>query len=325
MTFQPGAVLVPVGIQPEKAATIHGIIDRMVQEYAIAVLGCGTGLTPVGVDFGSVSFQTLKPPGVALITGQGVDAQEIGAAWFGLDQRVGLSPTLLDVAQLGRADLDRYQFIYFANGSYDTSVSDATVAELKRWVRNGGTLMLTGRAMAWAAKAELAVLDFVPSLVKPAVKTKETETVAVVSSREAYATAADQAALKLVAGAIFSVSVDRTHPLGYGLVNEHLSLCRTNTIFLKPAKSAYETPAIYTAQPLLAGYASAENQKLAANSAAMVALSVGKGAVVAMPDSPVFRGFWRGGERLFFNAVFYGQTISSFKSGEAGSDAANDQ
>jgi hypothetical protein len=62
-------------------------------------------------------------------------------------------------------------------------------------------------------------------------------------------------------------------------------------------------------EPLLAGYASAANQKTLAGSAAAVALAMGRGSVVALPDDPNFRGIWHGGNRLFLNAVFHGRAI----------------
>lgn len=303
--FGYGAVLVPVGQQPEKAALIRSIIDVIVKEDGLTVYGCGTGLTPKGVDLGSASFIVLPAPRVALIVGDGVDPHDVGAAWHVLDQRVGLAPTLLDVAQLGRADLSRYTTLAFADGRYDDNISDATVANLKRWVREGGTLLVMGRAAQWAAKKELAPLEFAVRPSEP-------------SGRQPYASANDREAQKFVAGAVVAATIDPTHPLGYGFSDERLSLFRKNTLLLKPAKSPYETPAVYTAKPLQSGFVSEANQAALANTAAVVALAIGRGAVVAMPDDPNFRGFWYGGNRVFFNAIFYGAAIRSPGGGDWG-------
>jgi len=202
--FAPGAVLVPVGLQAGRAKEIAAIIDTIVREDAVTVYGFGTGLTPAGVDFGSASFEVLDAPAVALVTGEGVNPQVIGAAWHLLDQRVGLTPTLLDQAVMNRTGLERYTAIVLGDGTYDT-LNDNTVAALKRWVRAGGTLVVQGRALEWAAKKEIAALEFGP---KPA-----DEAPAV---RRAYGSGADFEATRLVAGAIFAVSIDPTHPLGYG-------------------------------------------------------------------------------------------------------------
>jgi hypothetical protein len=40
--------------------------------------------------------------------------------------------------------------------------------------------------------------------------------------------------------------------------------------------------------------------------------------VVALPDDPNFRGFWYGGNRLFFNALFYGRAITPVRRGGVG-------
>ncbi len=109
--------------------------------------------------------------------------------------------------------------------------------------------------------------------------------------------------------------LDLTHPLGYGYRREALPLLRKNSVFLAAAKSPYATPAVYAAEPLLAGYVSAANQKRLAGSAAVVAQPVGAGLVVAMPDDPNSRGFWYGGNRVFLNAIFYGRTVRAWGDG----------
>ena len=315
-SFGPGSILVPIGLQSEKAAAIRGVIDMIVREDAVTVFGCATGRTPGGVDFGSGSFLRLTRPEVALITGQGVDAQDVGAAWHVLDQRVGLSPTLLDLAQFGSADLSRYRVIVFCDGAYQGAVSDKALAALKRWVREGGTLVVCGRAMSWAARAELVGLEF-GSAPEP-----EPEAGGGVQQgsqspiRHPYGAAAEQKAQDLVAGAIFAASIDSTHPLGFGFTGDRLALCRTHRLILKPADSPYETPAVYTSDPLLSGYASEANRQAIANTAAVVARPVGRGVVVALVDDVNFRGFWYGGNRVFSNAVFYGRAIHSVGGGK---------
>ncbi|MDI1251201.1 MAG: hypothetical protein PSV13_20230, partial [Lacunisphaera sp.] len=303
----------PVGLQADRAKEIAVLIDTIVREDAITVHGFGTGLTPAGVDFGSASFVVLDRPAVALVTGDGVDPQVIGAAWHVLDQRVGLTPTLLDQAVMNRTELARYTVIVLADGTYDT-LNDNTVAALKRWVRAGGTLVVQGRAVEWAAKKEIAAFEFGPKLEETPAKAAAGQP----APRRPYGEGADHEATKLVAGTIFEVAIDRTHPLGYGFNRDTLSVIRTSTAVLKPAKSPYETPAVYTAQPLQAGYTSPENLARIANSAAIVALPTGRGAVIALPDDPNFRGFWYGGNRVFFNAVFFGKAIRPIRTGDGG-------
>jgi hypothetical protein len=303
-TFGPGAILIPVVLQPARAAEIEALVRQAVAEDAVTIYAVDRGLARAGVDLGSSSWVVLPRPEVALITGPGVDARDIGAAWHLLDQRVHLTPTLLEHADLPRRDLGRYQVIVMAEGRYG-ALSDAVVAKLQAWTRAGGTLVLMGRAVEWAVEKKLAPL----TLAGRPVREGPVE-------RQAYGEAADREALQTIAGAIVEARLDLTHPLAYGFARETLPLLRKNTLFLEPAASPYATPAVYAAEPLLAGYISGENQARLAGSAAAVALPQGAGLVVALPDDPNFRGFWFGGNRLFLNAVFFGGAVRDWGAGE---------
>ncbi|HYC72845.1 MAG TPA: M14 family metallopeptidase [Opitutaceae bacterium] len=311
----PGSVLVPVGLQPEKSALIRQLVETIVREDAVTVYGCATGLTPKGVDLGSASFRPLPIPRVALFTGQGVDPQAVGSAWHVLDQRVGLTPTLLDLSAVARTDIWRYDIIVMTDGAYDAALNDNVVAAMKRWVQDGGTLIVCGRAVRWVAAKGVAAIE----VAEPAAADgKSAEPPA---ARQPYADGPDLEALKRVEGAIFGASIDVTHPLGYGFSADRLALCRATTLVMKRAKSAYDTPILYTASPLLSGYASEANQKAIAESAAAVALPSGRGCVVALVDDVNFRGFWYGGNRVFFNAIFHGDAIRPPTSADGDEDA----
>jgi len=194
------------------------------------------------------------------------------------------------------------------DGLYERSLAGDTLENLRRWVRAGGTLVAMGRAAEWAAKHELTAASFgreIPATTAAAARTAEGPA----PKRIPYALAEDREALKLISGAIFGTTIDVTHPLGYGYAGDSLPLFRTNAIIMRPTRTLWETPALYTEKPLLAGYSSAANQLAIAGSAAVIASPAGSGVVVLMPDNPNFRGYWYGGNKLFLNALFFGQTI----------------
>jgi hypothetical protein len=67
---------------------------------------------------------------------------------------------------------------------------------------------------------------------------------------------------------------------------------------------------------------SEQNLRALSGTAAVVAQPVGQGVVVAMTESPNFRGYWLGGTKLFMNAVFYGEAIRGVRMW-SGSDDQN--
>jgi len=223
------------------------------------------------------------------------------------------------------------------DGTYDT-IPETGVENLRRWIRAGGTLVTMAKASEWAAKKELIKMEFERTIAdgshtpfstqtapvpKSAVSSVASGTVEASSKaprtdavrRLPYARGEAVEVLKLVAGAIFETSVDVTHPLGYGFVaapgetEAPLPVFRTSMLRMKPSKSPYETPVLYAEKPLLAGYISEQNLRALSRTAAVIAQPLGQGVVVAMTDNPNFRGYWYGGNKLFFNALFYGKAI----------------
>ena len=80
-------------------------------------------------------------------------------------------------------------------------------------------------------------------------------------------------------------------------------------LFMNPSSNAYSSPVVYTDSPLLSGYMSEENRTLVANSAGLVVDERGQGAVVLSLDSPTFRAFWWGTQRLLVNGIFFGDLL----------------
>jgi hypothetical protein len=79
---------------------------------------------------------------------------------------------------------------------------------------------------------------------------------------------------------------------------------------MKKAENPYATPSYYTDELLPSGYISEENMKKLSGTAAIVVIDMGRGRVISMIDNPNFRAFWYGTNKLFMNAIFFGQTIA---------------
>ena len=80
---------------------------------------------------------------------------------------------------------------------------------------------------------------------------------------------------------------------------------------LEQVRNKISCPFVYNDQPLLSGYSSDENIDRIKNSPASVVSSFGVGKVICLVDNPNFRAFWYGTNRLFINAVFFGDKIST--------------
>jgi len=297
--FGYGTLLVPLGIQPEKRDRIIDILEQASTD-GVAVHPATTGLTSHGMDFVSSNFVLVPKPKLLLVTSTGVSDYEAGEVWHLLDRRFEMPVTLVDNRRLGAVKLNDYTVVVMVSGSY-SSISEAGVEWLERFVTDGGTLVAIGTAIRWINEKKIIEIAFRKAA------DVENEEPAASAERRPYAEAARDAAVKLVRGFILRTHVDHTHPIGYGFSeSQTLPVFRNNTVFLEPSKSAYSTPVAYDAEPLLSGYVSAENLRLLSGSASVIVRSSGRGRVVLMAENPNFRAFWYSTNRVFLNALLFG-------------------
>jgi hypothetical protein len=292
--YAAGSLIIPVERQALDAVAIH---IRMVQSSAqdVRVHLLTNGLTPDGPDLGSNNFIMLRAPKVVVVTGRGAGTAETGEAWHLLDTRYGLAPLLLDAERFANLDLSKYNTVVLANGNFSRLSAD----KLRQFVTAGGTVVASGAALRWLKSAGLVGVEFRNTPTEPT------------GGRRPYGSMDEDRRAMSMPGAIFEAELDLTHPLCYGYTRPRLPMFQSDTIFVEIANNPYATPAVFGASPLLAGYLHERHRKLASGAAAAVVSGVGSGRIICFSGAPTFRGFWYGTDRLFANAVFFGNIVGS--------------
>lgn len=292
ISFEPGTLIVPIGIQKEKRSVLEKIFATITQQDQVQIRSLTTGLTPYGIDLGSPSMRLIPKVKPVLILGSKISTYEAGEVWHLLDYRFQIGVTCIEWTQLNTLALENYTHLIFVNGSYDNPSEDLK-KRLQTWVRSGGTLITQQNAVFWAEKIFFPPPETAVSEEKPT------------GERRPYASFNQQYAERLVSGIIVQVYLDITHPLGYGYTRPLLPVFREATFTLTPPVSLFETVAQYTENPLLTGYISSENLQHLRNSPAVCARKYGKGAVIQIADNLNFRAFWYGTNKLFLNSLFF--------------------
>lgn len=123
---------------------------------------------------------------------------------------------------------------------------------------------------------------------------------------------------KRINGAIFEADIDITHPLAFGISDRKFYINKNGSTLLLPSANKYATVAQYIDKPFINGYASKANIAKVANSAAIILSGSGGGNVVLFADDPTYRGYWLGTNRVFLNAVFFGNLIGGGRGFAAG-------
>ncbi|MFY8005328.1 MAG: M14 family metallopeptidase, partial [Chitinophagaceae bacterium] len=88
MSFNYGAIQVPVAIQSMDGAALYSLLTSVVKNTNVTIHAVGSGLSVSGIDLGSNSWQLVKKPQVMLFTGAGTNALDVGEIWHMLDTRM---------------------------------------------------------------------------------------------------------------------------------------------------------------------------------------------------------------------------------------------
>lgn len=296
MKFDYGTIQIQTS--PQESAQLATLLTTLAERDGVDFYAVASGLTTEGIDLGSDNFKNMRLPKPLLVVGQGVNNLDAGEVWHLLDQRVNVPLTMADASSLNRINLDKYNVLVLVSGEYGSLPED----KIKRFVQSGGVLVAMTDAVKWASEKGISTAKL---------KKMPTDT----SSVRPYALAERYAGAGVIGGAIFQAKADLTHPLLYGYKEEMLSTFRDNTVFLERSRDPFAAPLIYTAKPLVSGYISAGNERLMRNSPAIITNNYGAGKVIAMTDNPNFRAFWYGTNKLFLNALFFGNQIGSGRFG----------
>jgi len=296
-TLGRGTILVEKGQSGASDEKYFQDILKAAEASGVEVHAINTGYTQ-GINVGSPSIDVLKKPSIAMLVDGGVSSGEAGEIWHLLDQRYEMPMTLLPVDRFGMTDLEKYNVLILPNGNYN-ALGKAGSEKLKSWVRNGGTLLARGAALTWLAQQEVVNYKF---------KATQEEEKAIQLN---YSDFTNAMGAKLTGGAIFNAKLDITHPIGYGYSKPEIFTFRSGNQFLLPSENRYANPMIYTNSPLASGYVYKTNLEAMKNTSIIQVNSLGRGNIIAFVDNPNFRAFWFGTNKLFMNAIFFGQTINT--------------
>ena len=283
--YDYGTYMIPVQNQELNPDEIYELLSKISVDYNVDFESHSTGITD-GIDFGSNNFAIVRQPKIGLIVGDGVRSYDAGEIWHLLDTRYDIPISKLDVGNLGYIDLNKYSHIILADYSGRRINSD----QIKEYVDNGGNLIAYRNSIRWVSdnlnEIELLSKDLVAEDVA-------------FDERQAFYGA------QQTGGAIFKSSIDKSHPINYGIESSTLPLFRNSNVYMSKDKQSFNNPILYTNDPLMSGYVSEENLSLLKKSSPFKLVRKGRGKILLMTDNTNFRAFWFGTNRILLNMLFH--------------------
>jgi hypothetical protein len=295
--FDRGTVIIPVNSRDtpnseSKSELVHQLVAQAVAEDFVHIVATHSGLTPDGPDLGGGSTGILHLPKIAIAAGSGTNSGEAGAAWHAISERFELNVSLVEASRLASGDLSRYNTIVLPGGNYAEGVTNA----LKAWTRSGGTLVVLAGAVSWANSNGLISIES---------KSVDTDSLA----KELPYNLLDEARdAQRIAGSIFEMNLDTTHPVGYGLSSKLPVFYTSSTLYEYEGETGGMVGTL-SESPLMSGYISKQKLAQLPGSVGVIAVRSGRGHVIAFTNNVNHRAYWLGTQRLFFNAIFFGASF----------------
>jgi hypothetical protein len=106
-----------------------------------------------------------------------------------------------------------------------------------------------------------------------------------------------------IAGAIYKVSIDNSHPLAFGMRNTYYTL-KTDEARFAFLSDGWNVAYFENHIKPVQGFAGFKANSSLKSSLLFGVEPKGNGSIVYLVDNPLFRSFWENGKMLFSNAVF---------------------
>ncbi len=292
--FPDGAFLVLVHRNrgDDDAAGLHETVVRLARETGTPVAAIDNALVDAGTDLGSNSVEAIPEAKVALAAGDAISSYSYGAAWYTFDKLLRLPVIRVELEDLTRS-LDEFNTVVIPSAyGLGSALGDAGTEALRRWVRDGGTLITLDGATAWAASED--------GLLR-------------LREQDEPEDSAGAPLPVSVPGAILRARGDTLSPLLAGVRDREIPVMLFGS-------RVYQAPDDVEPGEVVLRYADGDRLRLAgyvwpevparvAGAPYLWTESLGSGRVIAFTGDPNFRAMWRGLLPVFANAVLLGGTF----------------
>jgi len=305
-TFAPGSLIVTRRNNERFGSSFSSDLASLAKKYGQTSTGLATGFVDAGFDLGSNDVRFIKPPRVAIPFGSPIGSYGVGEVWHMFDNVFEYPVTRFSADNFSSLDLEDYDVIVLPSTSYSKSgvrqqmswLNEQQLGRLTSWIRSGGKLIAMGGVSSWfSGKSGFSISD------KEAEKTADS-TATATARRKRYEDRNRDRAPDSNPGAIYRVSVDNSHPLGFGFSDYSFVLRRRSDHPEIMTGSSDWNVGIIEEGGRVSGHTGYKAEKRTEGSLSFGAQSMQSGSVVYLMDDPLFRGFWRSGHMLFANAVF---------------------
>jgi hypothetical protein len=299
--FEPGTLVV-TRRNNEAVADFDNLIKKLATDKDRKIYTSTTGFVDRGKDFGSSSVTYLKAPKIAVLFGEQTSSLSAGEIWHFFEEQLHYPITQIGTDYFRSVDLNKYDVLIVPEGRY-RMFDEGTLDHVSNWVSGGGRLIVVANALtSFAEKKGFALKAYASDSEKSEAEKKDKE----VREKDVlgrYEEADRKQLSDAISGAIYKVTLDRSHPLAFGMKESYYTL-KTNELRYGYLQSGWNVGVIKGNAKPVQGFAGYRINKKMSNSLVLGVEPKGQGNIIYMVDNPLFRNFWESSKMIFSNAVF---------------------
>jgi hypothetical protein len=305
--FMAGTIVAFAGANNDSLAAD---LEQLGRQCGVDVYSCSTGLTDKGISLGSSYVSPIKKANIGIAVGTPVNSSDYGELWFLFEQELGIPFSAIRAAELADVDLSKLDVLILPDaGNYQSVFDSSRVDRLRRWMQNGGVLIGVEGGAQFLAKSRSGLTSAVfKTEKKEEEKTKEEKDQEKAKKEKAKRSTLfekeELARMERIPGTIFSVLVDTTHPIGFGVPRE-IYVLKGDAPPIDLSDAGHTVARFSKDSVQTSGYASRERAQKIAEAAYIQDFRVGRGRAVLFAESVTFRRFWSGLDKLLLNSILF--------------------
>jgi hypothetical protein len=290
-TYQAGTLLIQQ--KGNEANSLDMMLKDLAFKHQKRLIACET-IADTNI------FHKIQKPKVALLLAENMRLTSMGEVWYYFEQVIRYPMAIIDDQKASSyLDLSHYNLLILPSGNYQHRAY-----VLESFVRSGGRIIALEDALETFANQKPFLLGKTPE-VKSGTQQNNTSNT---NTHHVYFDIHRESLRSKVLGAIYKVEADKHHFLTYGYENE-LFISKNNSEVYQYLPESQDTKniGVFKKDSHITGFVGNVLKEKLYNTLTLGIERLGKGQIVYMTDSPLFRGFWYGGNLLFANAVFLGE------------------
>lgn len=299
--FDKGSLIITRASNFSYGKELQLLITKAAQINHLEVAAVPTGFVDKGFDIGSGRVKFINKPKVALLSGKETGSNAMGEIWHFFDQQLNYPITLINADDLGNMQPGDFNVLIIPDGYYPMFTQKEKNEQLKDWVRKGGKIIALENAAAQMSNADWGFKIKTTDDDKKDKDDKDDKK-ADYSLLKKYDNREKEEITNNIAGAIFRVELDNSHPLAYGYTDNYYTLKQDQTIY-EFMKDGWNVGVIKK-DNYISGFTGNKLKEKLKDGTLFGAIEMGRGNVIFLADDPIFRSFWENGKLLLCNAVF---------------------